>query len=177
MSLPEQLALTAARLLQRSARDYAGHALQLMRREAKRTAERLEAAGPPLAALTEAGLRLSELSCRCVDQLVRQGLASAQGALTDGAERLRITARAESPSALYAEQRAMLPASGARIAKELQATWKIVASTGRALVEIAESTRKELVRGSRTKQAATPRRRRPRGSGPATRRRAQARPA
>lgn len=177
MSVSGQIAWTAAQLLRRSAQSYAGHALRLVRREAERTAGRLEAAGPPITALTEAGLRLTELSCRCVNQLVRQGLASAQGALTDGAERLRATARAESVGALYSEQRASLPASRARIAKELQATWKIMASTGRELVEIAASARKELARGSRAERPTPPHRRRPGGSRRATRRRAPPRPA
>ncbi len=149
MSIPEQIALTAARLLQERAQRYAGRALRVARREAGRTAERLEHAGPRLTALTEAGLRLTELSCRCVDQLVRQSLASAHGALEDGAERLRMTARARNIGALYAEQRDALPASRARIAKELQATWKIVASTGRELVEIAQSAREELTQSDR----------------------------
>ncbi len=149
MSIPEQIALTAARLLQGRAQGYAGRALRRAQREAGRTAERLEHAAPRLTALTEAGLRLTELSCRCVDQLVRQSLASAHGALEDGAERLRMTARARSVSALYAEQLDALPASRARIAKELQATWKIVASTSRELVEIAQSAREELVQSDR----------------------------
>ncbi len=149
MSIPEQIVLSAARLLQGRAQGYAGRALRVARREAGRTAERLENAGPRLTALTEAGLRLTELSCRCVDRLVRQSLASAQGALADGAERLRMTARARSIGALYAEQWDALPASRARIAKELGATWKIVASTGKELVQIAQSARDELVQHHR----------------------------
>lgn len=105
MSILDPLATTAARLLERSARGYAGRALRLAQREAGRAAERLDTAGPRITVLTEAGLRLGELSCRCVDRLVRQSLASTQGALTDGVERLRITARARSLGALYAEQR------------------------------------------------------------------------
>lgn len=164
MSIPEQIIMTAARLLQGRAQGYAGRALRLAQREAARTAERLEIAGPRLTALTEAGLRLTELSYRCVDQLARQSVASAQGALLDGTERLRMTARAHSLGALYAEQRDALPASRARIAKELRATWKIVASTGRELMEIAQSARSGLKeQGSRPERTRSAPARKPRG--------------
>ncbi len=170
MSIPDQIALTAARLLQGRAQGYAGRALRLAQREAARAAERLDTAGPRLTALTEAGLRLTELSCRCVDRLVRQSLASAHGALTDGAERLRMTARARSIGALYADQRAALPASRARVARELQATWKIVASTGRELVEIAQAARNELMQGDSAAgtRAARPRKARSGPGGPSS---------
>jgi hypothetical protein len=175
MSILEPIALTAARLLQRSARGYAGRALRLAQREAGRAAERLDTAEPRITALAEAGLRLSELSCRCVDQLVRQSIASTQGALTDGVERLRITARARSLGALYADQRAALPASRARVAQELQATWKIVASTGRELVQIAQSARSELKQRGRTERASPAHPRKPLRTRRASRRRAEPR--
>ncbi len=164
MSLSSQIALTAARLLQQSAQDYAGRALRLARRGAERAAERIEAEEPRITALTEAGLLATEVSCRCLDRLVRQGLDSARGALSDGAERLRITARSESFAALYAAQRASLPASRERVAKELGTAWKIVVSTGRELAGIARSARDELEKSGasrghhRSRTRATPRR-------------------
>jgi hypothetical protein len=169
MSLSSQIALTAARLLQQSARGYAGVALRLARRGAERAADRIEAEEPRITALTEAGLLATEVSCRCLDRLVRQGLGSAKGALNDSAERLRISARAESFAALYAAQRASLPASRERVAKELGAAWKIVVSTGRELADIARSTRDELGKSSasrgrvrsRARRSTTRRTRRP----------------
>jgi hypothetical protein len=154
MSLSSQIARTAARLLHEHAQSYADGALRLARRGAERAAQRVEADAPRIAALTEAGLRATEVSCRALDQLVRQGFDSARGALVDGAERLRITARAESFADLYAAQRATLPDSRARIAKELGATWKIVVATGRELVDVARSTRDELAQ-SRVRRGRT----------------------
>jgi hypothetical protein len=169
MSLPNQVFLTAARLLQEQAQGYAGQALRLVRRGAERAAQRVEAEGPRITALTEAGLRATEVSCQCLDRLVRQGLESAKGALSDGAERLRMTARAETVGALYAAQRATLSASGERIAKDLGAAWKIVVSSSRELADIAQAARNELRQarathdGARTRTARkskrTPRRR------------------
>jgi hypothetical protein len=132
------------RLLHQRTQDYAGRALRLARRGAVRAAQRMDQEAPRIAALTEVGLRASEVSYRALDRLVRQGLASARGALTDGAERLRLTARSASLAELYDAQRATLPASRARVARELQAAWAIVRSTGEELAEVARSAREEL---------------------------------
>ena len=145
MTLAGQIALNAARLFQESAQGYAGRALRAARRGAKQAAERLEGAEPRIATLTQAGLRLTELSCQCIEKLMRQSVASAHGALADGAQRLRMTAQAQSLRELYAEQRAALPASRERLARELEATWRIVASTGREVAELAQSTGRELL--------------------------------
>jgi hypothetical protein len=144
MSLSSRIALTAARLLHERAQGYATEALRLARGGAERAARRMQAEGPRITALGEAGLRATEVSCRGLDRLVRQGFASARGAFRDGAERLRMTARAETFGALYAAQRATLPASRKRIAKELGAAWTIVASTSRELADIARSAGSEL---------------------------------
>jgi hypothetical protein len=144
MSFSSQFALATARALQERTQVYAGHALRLARRGAARAATRMEAEGPRISALADAGLKVSEVSCRGLDRLVRQGLASARGALTDSAERLRLTARAASLAELYDAQRASLPASRARIGKELAAAWAIVLSTGQELVDVARAAREEL---------------------------------
>jgi hypothetical protein len=114
-----------------------------------------------LATLAEAGQRLTDLSHRCLGQLLQQGQTSARGALADSAERLRIAAHASSLGALYKEQRAALPASRARLVSELESTWQIVAAVGRELSELAHSTGSELLRG-RAPEKAPPRRSRAR---------------
>ena len=169
MSFSSQFAFAAARALQERTQAYAGSALRLARRGATRAAERVEAEGPRISALAEAGLRVSEVSWRGLDRLVRQGVASAKGALTDGAERLRLTGRSESFAELYKVQRATLPASRARILKELEAAWTIVLATGQELADVAQSAREELAQ-HRPKYGPA-RARKPRSRG-ATRRRA-----
>jgi hypothetical protein len=144
MSFSNEFALAAARLLQERTQAYAGSALRLARRGAVHAAKRMEAEGPRISALAEAGLRASEVSCRGLDRLLRQGVASARGALTDGAERLRLTARSESLTQLYKAQRATLPASRTRVLKELEAAWIIVLATGQGLADVAKSAREEL---------------------------------
>jgi hypothetical protein len=173
MNLSGQIALTAARLLQQRAQGYAGRALRLAREGAELAAARLEVEGPRISVLAEAGLRATALSYQCFDQLVRQGLTGARGALTDGAERLRITAEAESLSALYEAQRATLPASRKRIARELGAAWEIVVATSRELAKVARSARHELDHG-RGKRGHARSRSRSRGGKRAPRRRAAA---
>jgi hypothetical protein len=161
MSLTGQIALTAARLLYDRAETYAGRALRLAQWGAEQAAERVEAAAPRIATLTEAGLRLTEITCRCMDRLVRQGLDSAQGTLVDSADRLRMTARARNLGALYAAQRAAAPATRKRVAHDLEATWDIVASAGRELIDLARATRGELERApsrrARPKRTSAPR--------------------
>jgi hypothetical protein len=144
MSFSRQFALAATRLLQERTQAYAGSALRLARQGAVHAAKRMQAEGPRLSALAEAGLKVSEVSCRGLDRLLRQGVSSARGALTDGAERLRLTARSESFSQLYKAQRASLPASRARVFKELETAWGIVLSTGQQLADVAKSAREEL---------------------------------
>jgi len=165
MNLAGQIALTAARLMQLRAGPYTERALRLAQRGAERAAERVEAAGPQIATLAEAGLKLSEITFRCVDQLVRRGIESAQATLTDGAERLRMSAKARTFGALYVAQRAALPQTRRRVARDLEATWHIMSSTSRDLVELARSTRSELA------SAPSHRARRAAGSRPRARKR------
>jgi hypothetical protein len=105
----------------------------------------MDAAGPRIATLAAAGRSLTEISTRCAGQLLEQSLASMQGALTDGSQRLRMAAEAESIGSLYRAQRAILPGSRARILGEMQSAWRIVASTGRELTTLAQRTTRELV--------------------------------
>lgn len=159
MNLAGQLALTAARLLEHRAGPYAERMLHLAQRGAERAAQRVEAAGPRIATLAEAGLKLTEITFRCVDQLVRQGVESAQGTLHDGAERLRMSAKARTLGALYTAQRAAFPKTRRRVAHDLEATWRIMSSASRDVIALARSTRSELS-GSpsrRTRRAAASR--------------------
>ncbi len=144
MNLAGQIALTAARLMQHRAGAYAERALHLAQRSAAQAADRVEAASPRIATLAEAGLKLTEITCRCVDQLIRQGIESTHGALTDGAERLRMTAKARTLGALYAAQWGALPATRRRVARDLEKTWHIMATTSRDLVALARTTRSAL---------------------------------
>jgi hypothetical protein len=104
----------------------------------------MDAAGPHIATLAAAGRSLTEISTRCAGQLLEQSLASMQGALSDGSQRLRIAAEAETIGSLYRAQRAILPGSRARILGEMQAAWRIVTSTGRELTDLARRTTREL---------------------------------
>ncbi|HUN73374.1 MAG TPA: hypothetical protein VMU40_02550 [Steroidobacteraceae bacterium] len=169
MSLSTQFALAAARFLQERTQAYGSRALRVARHGAVRAVERMEAEGPRISALAEAGLKASEASFRGLDRLVRHGLASAKGALDDGAERLRLTARSETFAELYDAQRATLPASRARIAKELEAAWAIVLLTGQELAGVARSAREDLAQSRQ--QPSHARARKPRAKR-ATRRRA-----
>lgn len=153
MSIPDEMTRSAARFLRTGVQGYAGRAIRLAQWGAQRTASGIETAEPRLTTLAETSLRVTEVSCRCLDGLLRQGLQSARGALTDGAERLRKTAQARDFATLYQQQRASLPTSRARVTQEIEATWKIMTSTGRELAAIARSTREDLAKGSRAKRA------------------------
>ncbi|HTT01841.1 MAG TPA: hypothetical protein VMG11_07080 [Steroidobacteraceae bacterium] len=144
---PEQFATAAARLLQGTAQACADRALRLAQSSADRVSTRMPAVEECLVTLAAAGLRLADLSHRCLGELLKQGHTSARGALADSADRLRMTSRASSLGALYKEQRDALPASRARLLSELESTWQIVTAAGRELSELARSTGSELLRG------------------------------
>ena len=133
------------------------------KRSASLAAQGVESAEGRIPTLTAAGRRLTEISHRCADQLLAQGLAGIKGALTDGAARLRMVAQASDLVSLYQGQRATLPASRERIAQELQATWRIVALTTQELAELARAARVDLAGAADPPSAAQARpRRRPR---------------
>jgi hypothetical protein len=153
--------------LARTLRDGLATCISLTGRAAQRSAslaaEGVDSAEGRIPALTAVGRRLTDISHRCADQLLAQGLAGIKGALTDGAERLRLAAQASDLASLYHGQRATLPASRARITQELQATWRIVALTTQELAELARSARVDLAGGTGTAATQPPRpRRRPR---------------
>ena len=98
--------------LTRSVRDGVTACVSLTGRAAKRSAslaaEGVDSAEGRIPALTAVGRRLAEISHRCADQLLAQGLAGIKGALTDSAERLRMAAQATDLASLYHGQRATL---------------------------------------------------------------------
>jgi len=174
MNLAGQIASTAARLMQHRASSYTEQVLQLAQRSAERAAQRVESLGPRITTLAEAGLKLTEIGFRCVDQLVRQGLESVHGTLNDGAEHLRVTAKARTFGALYAAQRAAIPKTHRRVSHDLDATWRIMSSTSRDLFDLARATGGELAASPshRKRRAAASR---PRARKRPTRRRASER--
>jgi hypothetical protein len=143
MSASERLR-ASARALRERASACAGLAARTAQGGAERAARGMDAAGPRVASLAAAGLSLTELSSRCAGQLLEQSLRSAQGALADGSQRLRMAAEADSLASLYRAQRASLAGSRARILGEIEATWRIVTSTGRELSALAIRTGREL---------------------------------
>jgi hypothetical protein len=153
--------------LTRTLRDGLAACISLTGRAAQRSAslaaDGVDSAHGRIPALTAAGRRLTEISHRCADQLLAQGLAGIKGALTDGAERLRLAAQANDLASLYHGQRATVRASRERIAQELQATWRIVALTTQELAELARAARVDLAGAADPPSAAQARpRRRPR---------------
>jgi hypothetical protein len=143
MNTSERL-LAGARALREQAYSCIGYAARAVQTGAEHAAHRIDAAGPHIASLAAAGRDLTEISTRCAGHLLEQGLASVQGALADGSQRLRSAAEADSLTSLYQAQRASLPGSRARILGELEATWRILTSTGRELTALALRTRREL---------------------------------
>ncbi len=172
MGLSEQLTQAAARLLHERGRSQRERCLELARAGAHRAAERIPSIEQRVTTLADASRHFTDISLRCLDQLLQQGLASVHGALEDSTERLRATAQAQSLAELYAAQRASLPASRQRIAQELGSTVRILADTGRALSVLAWRTGNELVRAPERRRA--PSRQRPRRAA-AGRRRTRAR--
>jgi hypothetical protein len=137
--------------------------LRTAQHQAERAAGRLSGCESAMSTLAGAGLRLTELSHRCADGLLNQSLASARGALADGVSRLRTAAQADSWSTLYRGQLEATPASRQRLASEVAATWRIVASAGRELGVLASETARELAgeAGSARSSRRTRRRSRP----------------
>jgi len=154
--------------------EYGERWLERARASAHRAAERIPLIEERVSTLSDASRHFTDISLRCLDQLLQQALASMHGALADGSQRLQATARAQSLADLYALQRASLPASRQRIVSELGSTIGILADAGRALSSLAWRTGNELVRAPG--RGSPPSRQRPRAGGIRRRARSGAKP-
>jgi hypothetical protein len=130
---------------------------------AVRSAERLEAAEAPMKVLADATSQLSAVSHRYVGRMLDQSVLSAEGWLAEGAQCLRLAARAPDVRRLYREQLGRLPHSYDRATQDVRATWKILADAGRELQTLALNTYSRL-RGEQREPTRSAKSGRPRSS-------------
>lgn len=125
---------------------YASRAAHTARQSIDRAADRVLAAKTPVEQLAAASLRLNTLSSGCVQQLVSQQASVASDLLADGAQRLRVLAKATSLRDAWTDQVELFDATRARTAAHLQRTLSIVGEAGRNASELAVETYAGLVR-------------------------------
>ena len=111
-----------------------------------RAADTVLAAKTPVERLAEAGLRLNKLSAQYVDQLVSHQASAAQDLLADGAQRLRVLAKARSLRDAWSDQVELFDVTRARTTQSLQRTLEIVGDAGRNVSELAVETYAGLLR-------------------------------
>ncbi len=125
---------------------YAARATHAARDSADRAADKVLAARTPVERLADASLRLNKLSAHCVEQLVSQQAATAQELLADGAQRLRVLAKARSLRDAWSDQVELFDTTRARTTQNLQRTLAIVSDAGRNVSELAVETYADLLR-------------------------------
>ena len=125
---------------------YAARASHAARDGVDRAADTVLAAKTPVERLADAGLRLNKLSAQYVEQLVSHQSAAAQDLLADGAQRLRVLAKARSLRDAWSDQVELFDVTRARTTQSLQRTLEIVGDAGRNVSELAVETYAELLR-------------------------------
>ena len=125
---------------------YAARATHAARDGADRAADTVLAARTPVERLADAGIRLNKLSADCVEQLVTQQASTAQELLADGAQRLRVLAKARSLRDAWSDQVELFDVTRARTTQSLQRTLAIVSDAGRNVSELAVETYADLLR-------------------------------
>jgi hypothetical protein len=125
---------------------YAARATHAARDGVDRAADTVLAAKTPVERLADAGLRLNKLSAQYVEQLVSHQATAAQDLLVDGAQRLRVLAKARSLRDAWSDQVELFDVTRARTTQSLQRTLEIVSDAGRNVAGLAVETYAELLR-------------------------------
>jgi Phasin protein len=125
---------------------YAARATQAARIGVDRAADTVLAAKTPVERLADAGLRLNKLSSQYVEQFVSQQANATQDLLADGAQRLRVLAKAHSLRDAWSDQVELFDLTRARATQSMQRTLEIVSDAGRNVSELAVETYAELLR-------------------------------
>jgi phasin family protein len=141
---------------------YVARAADAARATADRAAERVAAARTPIEVLTDASLRLNDLSHDYMARLLRRQAAMLKATVTDGEKRLQRLARAQSLQQALAGQAEDLNDLPQRLARSARETWEIVADAGRGVSQLASTTLAGLAQPARapkkTRRAAAARR-------------------
>ena len=136
---------------------YAARATHAARDGVDRAADTVLAAKTPVERLADAGLRLNKLSAQYVEQLVSHQATATQDLLADGAQRLRVLAKARSLRDAWSDQVELFDVTRARTTQSLQRTLEIVSNAGRNVSELAVETYAELLRAPAPKHKAAAR--------------------
>jgi phasin family protein len=125
---------------------YAERALGAARESVVRAAQQVEKVESPIDVVAKAGLKLNTLSHNYFERMLEQNVDTIKGAMTDGARRLHLVAKAEDFADLYRDQVKYNAVTSDRLMRDAKATWDIVADAGREVSELALNTYAQLVR-------------------------------
>lgn len=133
---------------------YVAKAADTARVNVDRAARRVEAANTPVETLAHAGHRLNTLAHNYAERMVEQQANMVKGVLHDGAERLRMLAKAGDARSALTQQVAYFDVTRARIVRNAKHTYGIVADAGRGASELAAQTYTRLLAGPQRKPRA-----------------------
>ncbi len=154
MSLTERFIETTAEVRDQ-ATAYVARAAEAARHRVDRAAGQVAAARTPVEVMTEASLKLNNLSHQHLSRLLARQGSMLAGALVESEQRLQRLARAGSLQQALASQAADLIDLPQRIARNTRETWAIVADTGREAAQLAASTYAELLRQTPARKTRT----------------------
>lgn len=136
---------------------YVARATHAARDGVDRAADSVLAAKTPVERLADAGLRLNKLSAQYVEQIVNHQATAAQDLLADGAQRLRVLAKARSLRDAWSDQVELFDVTRARTTRSLQHALEIVSDAGRNVSELLRApvkVRKPAVRKAAARKSA-----------------------
>lgn len=145
MNLSERFMEFTANVREQAA-DAATRAASAAREGVTKAADQVESVKTPVETLADAGRTLSKLSHDAVTRLVSHQADVITGSLHDGAQRLRLLAKADSVRDAYVDQIAYLDVTRDRLTRDARTALTIVSESGRAVAELAATTYADLVR-------------------------------
>lgn len=118
-------------------------------------ARKVEQVNTPVETLAAAGYKFNSLSHQAAERLLEQQFSFVKGFVDEGAERLRMLAKAADLQSAMNQQMAYFDATRERLTRDARGTYAILSDAGREARELATSTYSQLMsQPSRRKPAA-----------------------
>lgn len=124
-------------------------ALKTARNRAEKAADRVADGKKPVQTLSKLGLKLSAVSHRTADRVLKQQARMLEHQIDAVAQRLNVAATAKSFGELVRTQVRLIPANASRFAEDTRETFSIVAGAGGEVRTLLADTVGEI-RGRRT---------------------------
>lgn len=108
-------------------------------------ARKVEEVNTPVETLAAAGYKFNTLSHQAVERLLEQQIGFVKGFVGEGAERLRMLAKAADLQSAMNQQMAYFDATRERLTRDAQGAYEIMADAGREARDLATHTYSQLM--------------------------------